>query len=179
METILPWILFLLCLTQAGVIYWLLQRLTISKVRCEDATHLADEWKNEKLRLEIEHADESQRMEETYNQNLEAVEAEVKKQKGRAQSAHTSKGQIVEKWCPFIDHPDIEEEWKAENWSFLGNPLDYIVWHWHNNKEENLENGKIILLDVKAANSRLTTKQRRIRDLILAGKVEWREIRLK
>mgnify|MGYP000320137288 CR=1 FL=1 len=178
METLIPWILFLLCISQATVIYWLLQRLTISKVRCEDATHLADEWKNEKLRLEIEHADETQRMEADFEQNLEQVEKEAKKQKGRAQSAHTSKGQIVEKWCPFIDHPDIDPDWASENWNFLGNPLDYIVWHWFANKEQNLEEGKIILMDVKAANSKLTTKQRRIRDLITNGKVEWKEIRL-
>ena len=38
--------------------------------------------------------------------------------------------------------------------------------------------GKVVLLDVKAAKSQLTTKQRRIRDLIKAGQVEWREIRL-
>jgi len=31
---------------------------------------------------------------------------------------------------------------------------------------------------VKSGKSQLTTKQRRIRDLIQAGKVEWRTIRL-
>jgi len=33
-------------------------------------------------------------------------------------------------------------------------------------------------LDVKAAKSQLSTKQRRIRDLVKAGRIEWREIRL-
>jgi predicted Holliday junction resolvase-like endonuclease len=41
-----------------------------------------------------------------------------------------------------------------------------------------MADGKVIMLDVKSGKSQLTTKQRRIRDLIQAGKVEWRTIRL-
>ena len=32
---------------------------------------------------------------------------EIKKQKSRAASAHTTKGQILEKWCPFLEHPEL------------------------------------------------------------------------
>jgi predicted Holliday junction resolvase-like endonuclease len=99
---------------------------------------------------------------------LQETMKEEKKQKGRAQSAHTTKGQILEKWCPFIDHPQIEPHWQPKDWSFMGNPIDYIVWD---------EEG-IVFLDVKAGKSQLTKKQRMIRDLIREGKVEWREIRL-
>lgn len=109
---------------------------------------------------------------------IETLEAEVKHQKGRAQSAHSSKGQILEKWTPFLNHEQIEPQWKPEDWTFMGNPLDYVIWEWYKDKDKNLEQGKIVLLDVKAAKSQLTTKQRRIRDLIKAGNVEWREIRL-
>ena len=104
--------------------------------------------------------------------------SEMKKQKGRAASAHTQRGLLLEKWCPFLEHDEIDEEWDAKDWSFLGQPIDYIVFNWHNNKEENMESGNVIMLDVKSGASNLTTKQRRIRDLIKAGKVEWREIRL-
>jgi len=107
-----------------------------------------------------------------------SIQAEARKQKGRAQSAHTSKGQILEKWTPFLNHAEIDTHWKAEDWSFLGQPIDYVVFDWHQDKQKNLKDGKIVLLDVKAAKSQLTTKQRRIRDLILQGSVEWREIRL-
>jgi len=103
---------------------------------------------------------------------------EIKKQKGRAASAHTTKGQILEKWCPFLEHPDIDPDWEAKNWSFMGQPIDYIVFDWRNDKTINMADGKIIMLDVKSGKSQLTTKQRRIRDLIKAGKVEWRTIRL-
>jgi len=103
------------------------------------------------------------------SENLKATKAEEMKQKGRAASAHTTRGQILEKWCPFLEHPQIEEHWKPKDWSFLGNPIDYIVWD---------EKG-IVFLDVKSGNASLSKKQRMIRDLIREGKVEWREIRLK
>ena len=103
---------------------------------------------------------------------------EIKKQKGRAASAHTTKGQILEKWCPSLEHPDIDPDWEAKNWAFMGQPIDYIVFDWRENKEINMADGKIVMLDVKSGKSQLTTKQRRIRDLIKAGRVEWRTIRL-
>jgi predicted Holliday junction resolvase-like endonuclease len=103
---------------------------------------------------------------------------EIKKQKGRAASAHTTKGQILEKWCPFLEHPDIDPDWEAKNWQFMGQPIDYIIFDWRENKEINVADGKIIMLDVKSGGSQLTKKQRRIRDLIEAGNVEWRTIRL-
>ncbi len=109
---------------------------------------------------------------------LESTAQEAKKQKGRAASAHTSKGQILEKWAPFVDHPEIDPEWEAENWSFMGNPIDYIVWDYRQDRETNLEEGMIYIMDVKSAKAQLSTKQRRIRDLVKAGRVEWREIRL-
>lgn len=110
--------------------------------------------------------------------DLENTQQEAKKQKGRAASAHTSKGQILEKWAPFVNHPEIDPDWDAENWSFMGNPIDYIVWDWYKDKNKNLEAGMIYIMDVKSAKAQLTTKQRRIRDLVKAGRVEWREIRL-
>mgnify|MGYP003648612231 CR=1 FL=1 len=109
---------------------------------------------------------------------LDSIQEEAKHQKGRAASAHTTKGQILEKWCPFLEHPDIEEHWEVKNWQFMGQPIDYIIFDWRENKEINLADGKIIMLDVKSGKSQLTKKQRRIRDLIQEGRVEWKTIRL-
>jgi predicted Holliday junction resolvase-like endonuclease len=114
---------------------------------------------------------------EITSQSAEKSE-EIKKQKGRAASAHTTKGQILEKWCPFLEHPEIDPDWEAKNWSFMGQPIDYIIFDWRNDKTINIADGKVVMLDVKSGKSQLTTKQRRIRDLIQAGKVEWRTIRL-
>ena len=108
----------------------------------------------------------------------EAKDKEIKKHKTRAGSAHASKGQLLEKWTPFLNVKGVDPNWDAENWIFIGNPLDYVVFDWKSNTKENLANGKVYFIEVKAAKSKLSTKQRRIRDLIKAGKIEWREIRL-
>ena len=112
------------------------------------------------------------------NDELNSMTQEMRKQKGRAASAHTQRGQLLEKWTPFLNHPDIDEEWDHKDWSFLGQPIDYVVFNWYQDKAQNLEEGQIVMLDVKSGKSSLTTKQRRIRDLVKAGKLEWREIRL-
>lgn len=115
---------------------------------------------------------------EELTEENEEIGVEVKKQKGRAASAHTTKGLILEKWCPFLNHPEIEESWEAKNWVFMGQPIDYIIFDWDEDSDKNRTDGRIVMLDVKSGKSQLTTKQRRIRDLVKAGKVEWREIRL-
>jgi predicted Holliday junction resolvase-like endonuclease len=110
--------------------------------------------------------------------DLEASRAEARNQKGRANSANVSKGQLLEKWAPFVDHPQIDEHWRPEDWTFMGNPIDYIVFDWHRDTETNLTEGMVVFAEVKSAGSSLSTKQRRIRDLVRAGRVEWREVRL-
>jgi len=60
----------------------------------------------------------------------------------------------------------------------MGQPIDYIVFDWDEDSDKNRTDGRIVMLDVKSGKSQLTKKQRRIRDLVKAGKVEWREIRL-
>ena len=119
----------------------------------------------------------SEELEGEMDKNEENAQ-EIKKQKSLAASAHTTKGQILEKWCPFLEHPEIDPDWEVKNWAFMGNPIDYIIFDWRQNKEINVADGKVIMLDVKSGKSQLTTKQRRIRDLIQAGRVEWRTIRL-
>ena len=108
----------------------------------------------------------------------EEKDKEIKTQKRRAGSANASKGQLLEKWTPFLNVKGVDPNWDAENWIFIGNPLDYVVFDWKYNTKENLADGGIYFIEVKAAKSNLSTKQRRIRDLIKAGKIEWRQVRL-
>ena len=136
------------------------------------------EYLQEENRAKVSEISELTNEIEEITTQSEEKSVEIKKQKGRAASAHTTKGQILEKWCPFLEHPEIDPDWEAKNWSFMGNPIDYIIFDWRNDKTINLADGKVVMLDVKSGKSQLTTKQRRIRDLIQAGKVEWRTIRL-
>ena len=136
------------------------------------------EYLQEENRAKVSEISELTNEIEEITTQSEEKSVEIKKQKGRAASAHTTKGQILEKWCPFLEHPEIDPDWEAKNWSFMGQPIDYIIFDWRNDKTINLADGKVVMLDVKWGKSQLTTKQRRIRDLIQAGKVEWKTIRL-
>ena len=71
----------------------------------------------------------------------EAKDKEIKKHKTRAGSANASKGQLLEKWTPFLNVKGVDPNWDAENWIFIGNPLDYVVFDWKSNTKENLANG--------------------------------------
>ena len=182
----LHWGLFLAIgiLTIIGYVFWTQYKLLNAEQQIRSLTISAEVSGQSAKLLEDTHNRFEGQLETLANEiilkdeKIESLLSEVKHQKGRAQSAHSSKGQILEKWTPFLEHPQIEPQWKPEDWSFMGNPLDYVIWEWYKDKEQNMSEGKIVLLDVKAAKSQLTTKQRRIRDLIKAGKVEWREIRL-
>tara|TARA_B100000686_G_C16778092_1_gene969927 strand:+ start:1328 stop:1930 length:603 start_codon:yes stop_codon:yes gene_type:complete len=192
-------LLLLLALGWAAYLWVEVRHLTITRtIDDEKFEQLVESTKHDRLELNervgrlqihIEYLQEENRSKSTEVGELEdkiteitsesaEKSEEIKKQKGRAASAHTSKGQILEKWCPFLEHPEIDPDWEAKNWTFMGQPIDYIIFDWRENKEINVADGKVIMLDVKSGKSQLTTKQRRIRDLIQAGRVEWRTIRL-
>ena len=192
-------LLLLLALGWAAYLWVEVRHLTITRtIDDEKFEQLVESTKQDKielhervglLQIHIEYLQEENRSKSTevgvledkiteITSESEEKSEEIKKQKGRAASAHTSKGQILEKWCPFLEHPEIDPDWEAKNWSFMGQPIDYIIFDWRENKDINIADGKIVMLDVKSGKSQLTTKQRRIRDLIQAGRVEWRTIRL-
>lgn len=74
-------------------------------------------------------------------------------------------GQVAEKIAPFTDVFPHDPR-KA---SFLGNPIDYIVF----------DDDKIIFIEVKSGNSRLSDKQKKIKNLVLEKKIVWEEIKIK
>ena len=53
--------------------------------------------------------------------------------------------------------------------NFWGRPIDYIIF----------QDDKVVFVEVKSGNSRLTKKQRLIKSHIEAGNVEFHEIRIK
>ena len=140
----------------------------------ETASHT---WATEKARLTLDVANAQSRG-DILQARLTTSEEEAKLHKGRAASAHTTRGQLLEKWAPFVSAAGIDPAWKPKDWHFLGAPIDYAVFHWFSQKKKNAAEGKIVLLDVKSGKATLSTKQRRIKELIELGKVEWREIRL-
>ncbi len=80
-------------------------------------------------------------------------------------SSEVRLGNIAEKLAPFLEDFIFD----PEDATFLGKPIDYIVF----------EDELITFVEIKSGKSRLTTKQKRIRDLIKNKHVAWKEIRIK
>jgi len=80
------------------------------------------------------------------------------------QSLSSKYGKMTEQFMPFIkDYP-----YDSQNFRFIGTPIDGVQF----------EPDKIIFVEFKSADSRLTTKQKGIKDLVLKKKVEFREVRM-
>ena len=95
--------------------------------------------------------------------DLEKALNDLKSQK---RSLETIYGNAVENLVPFIDEfKDLD----PKEFRQLGKPIDYIYFG----------DDKIIIIEVKSGNAKLNSTQRRIRDLVKEGKVEFKEIRIK
>ena len=81
-----------------------------------------------------------------------------------SQSLSTRYGKMTEQFLPFInDYP-----WDPERFRFIGSPVDGVQF----------EEERVVFVEFKVGSSKLSLGQRRIRDLIEAGRVEFREFRL-
>ena len=110
--------------------------------------------------------------------NLWAIYSKMRVQKGmddlrkdyqtllsQKKSSEVRLGQISEQLAPFLDLFPYDPK-KVQ---FLGNPIDYIYFG----------EDKVTIIEVKSGNARLSKKQKAIKKLVLGGKVEWDEIRVK
>jgi predicted Holliday junction resolvase-like endonuclease len=102
----------------------------------------------------------------------EWVEKEEKRIREDAinRSARALSGKTLEKLIPFLDrfkHNPHDVRW-------LGDPIDLIVFDGYS--EDNPQ--KITFLEIKSGNSKLTSKQNKIKELVEKKKVEWEEFRI-
>ena len=82
-------------------------------------------------------------------------------------SSEINLGLISETLTPFLKN----FPYNPEDCRFLGQPLDYIIF--------DILNKRIVFLEVKSGNSRLSKTQKAIRDIILKKNVEWAVYRVK
>ena len=85
-------------------------------------------------------------------------------QRSSNQSLSTKYGQMTEQFMPFID----SYPWNPENFHFLGSPIDGIQF----------EQDEVIFVEFKTGSSKLTGRQRQIRNLIERGQVTFQEFRI-
>ena len=82
----------------------------------------------------------------------------------RSRSQSTKYGNLTEQFLPLVDtYP-----WNPATFRFLGSPIDGVQF----------EDDRIILVEFKSGNSQLSKHQRKIRDLVLAGRVGFEVIRV-
>jgi predicted Holliday junction resolvase-like endonuclease len=74
-------------------------------------------------------------------------------------------GQVAEKLAPFLKNFKHD----PQHIQFLGNPIDFIAF----------EEKGITLIEIKSANSRLTQKQKDIKNQVKNKKIFWEEFRIK
>jgi len=106
---------------------------------------------------------------------LKAKEYLVKREKeiradAIVRSERTIKGKVAEQLVPFTE----EFGYNPRDCRFLGSPLDFVVF-------DGLSEGaldKIVLVEVKTGLSRLSKRERQVRDVVDAGEVFWKELRL-
>ncbi|MBD3202856.1 hypothetical protein GF327_01060 [Candidatus Woesearchaeota archaeon] len=79
-------------------------------------------------------------------------------------------GKFSEQLAPYLPHfPYSPTEAR-----FIGNPIDFIVFKGIDNKEPE----EVIFIEVKSQKSKLSTKERKLRDIIKKKKVSWEEYRI-
>ncbi len=79
-------------------------------------------------------------------------------------------GKVTEHLVPYL--PDFP--WNPKDARFIGSPVDMLVF-------DGMDDGdirSIILVEIKTGGSSLSTRERQIRDAIVDGRVEWKEIRV-
>lgn len=109
-----------------------------------------------KLLLEVSDRDQSIRgMEES----LTFQQEQFNKLLSQKKSSEVRTGKIAEQISPFLSDYPLEPRTAR----FIGDPIDFV----------HFDEDKVTFVEVKSGKSQLSTKQRRIRDMIKAGKVDF------
>ena len=86
------------------------------------------------------------------------------KERFRNRSLSTRYGNLTEQFLPLVE----SYPWNPSYFRFLGSPIDGVQF----------EDDKVILVEFKSGKSKLSKNQRLIRDLVDAGHVEFKVVRL-
>ena len=99
-----------------------------------------------------------------YHDKVSRLKEELRAAQSSRQSLATTYGRITEQWAPFMGGYPYE----PRNFRFLGSPVDGVQF----------EDDKVVFVEFKANASQLTERERRIKENVQAGRVEWLEFRV-
>jgi len=88
----------------------------------------------------------------------------IKELQSSKQSLSTKYGQATEKFMPFMSSYPYDKN----RFRFIGSPIDGVQF----------EDDNIIFMEFKTSSSRMTGRQRKIKDLIEKGKIKFEEFRI-
>ena len=81
-------------------------------------------------------------------------------------SSVTRLGQISEHLIPFLKNCPYD----PKSMQFLGNPIDFVVF--------DFDDGSITFLEIKSGNSRISKRQKTVKNIVKTGRVFYDEIRI-
>ncbi|HYA45778.1 MAG TPA: Holliday junction resolvase-like protein [Acidimicrobiales bacterium] len=87
------------------------------------------------------------------------------------QSHAVVSGKVQEHMAPLF--PEFMTEFNPREARFIGTPVDYVVF-------DGIDSGEcgVVFIEVKTGRSQLSTRERRVRRAVEAGRVRWVEMRL-
>lgn len=112
-----------------------------------------------------------------HNRRISDLEMEnnLAKKASTSKSRSTIKGQLAEQLYPLL--PGCA--YIPSDMRFIGSPIDYLIIDGYTDaKDDGGEIKSIILADIKQGSAQLSRHQRKIKEAVEAGRVEWRTIRI-
>jgi predicted Holliday junction resolvase-like endonuclease len=97
------------------------------------------------------------------------TEGDIRADAIRRSSAVVS-GKVSEHLAPYM----AGFPYNPKDARFLGTPIDFLVFDGMSDDDVR----EVVFLEVKTGGSSLTTRERRVRDAVLAGRVSWKEFRV-
>lgn len=123
------------------------------------------EGANINLRKLLTAVDERNQSIQGLEESMSFQEEQYKKLLSQKKSSEVRTGKIAEQISPFLSDYPLEPKTAR----FIGDPIDFV----------HFDEDKVTFVEVKSGKSQLSTKQRRIRDMIKAGKVDFVVYRIK
>ena len=99
-------------------------------------------------------------------ETIDQEQEKFKKLLSQKKSSETRLGMVGEQLVPFLDG----FKYNPRDLQFLGQPIDYILF--------DFDLGKIVFIEIKTGNSKLSKNQKIVRDIIKTGRVYFEQIRL-
>jgi len=164
-------LLVLLAITVAAVIFLVVRNAMIQSRISQRVQHKFALWRDrdlESARAQLWQAAQAEARGALERWRVEA-EASIRADAVRRSSAVVS-GKVTEHLAPYM----AAFPYNPKDARFLGTPVDLIVFD--GMSEDALR--EIVFLEIKSASSSLSTRERRVRDAVVAKQVAWREFRV-